>query len=236
MNADVNDTPKAGMSTQKKWLIGCGGCLGALIILAIILAVIGWFVGNTVKDVSNKSVQEIFGPTYKPEGYMAVGLPLGQANVKNMVMLLDTQRGKMLIAIDMKLRANDMHMIKAGQPEQVKKYLEQTSEEISKGNSGSSKVQDIRFDSIESVALMPGGVKFPLANATVTAERRNQTAYSPAVAALIPEADDKMVVLVATDPNHSSTDSQADFTEEQKTLREEVLQIIRDSDLDDRLK
>lgn len=238
MNADVNTAPKPGMSTQKKWLIGCGGCLGVLVLLAIVLGVLGWFFGNSLKDMSNKSVQDIFGPNYQPEGYMAIGMPVGQANVKNMVMLLDTRQGKMLIGLDMGVKPGDMQIIKSGNAAQIQKYLEQTSAQINESSAagGNAKVQDIRFDTIESVALKPGGIKFPVANTTVQAERKGQISYSPAVAALIPEAGNKLVVLVAADPKNSSSDSQADFSEEQKTLKTEVLQVIQDSDLDDRLQ
>lgn len=239
MNAEMDSSPKSGMSTQKKWLIGCGGCLGVLVILAIVLTALAWFVGNAVKDVSNKSVQQIFGPNYKAEGYTAIGLPLGQANVKNMVLLINPQQGKTLVALDMAVSPSDMQVIKSGQQAQVKKYLETTSTQISQSSSarsGSTKVEDIRIDAIESVALQPGGKQLPLANATVKAEQRKQISYSPAVAALIPEANNRMVVLIATDPQTSTTDNQADFSSQQKTLRDEVLQIIKDSDLDERLQ
>ncbi len=237
MNAELNQ-PKPGMTTKKKWIIGCGGCLGVVIIGAIALAVLGGLGFNALKEASGSSVKEIFGASYKPEtaGYQAIGLPLKQGKLKNMVLLLNAEQGWFVVALDMEAKAADMQVLKSGKPELIRTYLEKTSAEVSdSAQGGSSKIQDLRFNPAQLVPVGKGKT-MPVAAAVAELEGKKGKAYGPAVAALVPEAGQHLVVLVATSPAQSSTDPNADFSAEQKNLQDLVLKIVKDSELDDRLQ
>lgn len=236
MNAEFQ--PKQGMSTKKKWMIGCGGCLGVVIIGAIALAVLGSMGVNALKEASGSSVKEIFGPSYKPEaaGYMAFGLPLKQGKLRSMAMMISQARNLSVIAFDVNADALDTAVLKSGKPDQIAAYLKKTSEEITDSTrNSSSKIEGIEFKSVELLPLVKGK-NLAVGNAVVKASKRGAMAYMPSAVALIPEAGNHMVILVATDPNTASTDAGADFSEAQKSLRDEVSNIVKASELDDRLQ
>jgi hypothetical protein len=78
---------------NKWWLIGCGGCLGLILILALIGGGVAWFGMDAVNKASEKSNQAIFGGP-APSGYMGMSFdptgkssggekPSGSANEEN---------------------------------------------------------------------------------------------------------------------------------------------------------
>lgn len=249
--------PKQGMSTKKKWMIGCGGCLGVIIIGAIALAVLGSMGVNALKEASGSSVKEIFGASYKPEaeGYMAFGLPLKQGKFRSMAMMINGNRKLSVVAIDID-NLSDKPLLKSGQQELKKTIdtsdanerrnfllvfegaLKQVSREIiNSSRSGSSKIDDIQFQSTQFLSLDKSKL-LPVGNAVVETSQRGKIFYSPSVVAMAPEMDktgNHVVCLVVTNLNSVSEDPNTDFSEAQKSLREEVLSIVKNSELDDRL-
>src|SRR5687767_14657693 len=109
-----NPEQKQGMSTKKKWLIGCGGCLGVLLVLAIVISILAGLGFNKLKDVSSQSVQNVFGSSFKPAPYMAFGLPLAQKNLKNMVMMIDQGSGVTIFAVDTEVAEREARILKSG--------------------------------------------------------------------------------------------------------------------------
>jgi hypothetical protein len=231
-----NPGQKQGMSTQKKWLIGCGGCLGVLLLIAVVLAVLAGMGVDALKNVSNQSVTEIFGKEFKPEPYKAMGLPLGQKNLKNMVLLIEPKSGRTLFAVDTALSPSDAQQLESTDPKHIEAFLKHMSEEITSHSSrtSSSRLRNIRFDATTTITL-PNGKHLPLTKATVEAERHGAVAYSPAVATLIPEANHRLITLISLDPNSGSSQANTDFSDTQADLQKELVHIISNSALDDRL-
>jgi hypothetical protein len=58
---------------NKWWLIGCGGCLGLLLIIALIGGGVAWFGMDALNKASEKSNQAIFGGS-APAGYTGLSL------------------------------------------------------------------------------------------------------------------------------------------------------------------
>jgi hypothetical protein len=226
----------SGMSTQKKWLIGCGGCLAVLLVIAVAVSVLANLGMNALKNVSNQSVGNIFGKTFNPAPYTAMGLPLGQKNLKNMVLLLNRPRGVMIFAVDTTLSATDAKLLESGDPKQVEAFLRRMSAEVThRGNSsGSSHLRDIRFNVTQTVALT-NGKRLPISKATMEAEKRGAIVYSPTTAAVIPEENHQLVALIAMNPNSNSPEPDTDFSHEQADLQTEILRIVSSSALADRL-
>jgi hypothetical protein len=226
---------KQGMSTQKKWLIGCGGCLGVVVLVAAVVAALAGLGFNALKDVSNQSVQSMFGKSFNPDPYMAMGLPLEQKNLRNMVMLLNQQRGITIIGMDTELSETEADVLKSGDPKDIEAYLKRMgAQATASSGGGSSQMRDVRFEGLTTVQLK-NGKSFPLSRATVEAERRGTVSYSPAVAALLPQPDNRLVVLIALDPINAASKPDADLSHPQAALQTEVVRIVNDSELDDRL-
>ena len=95
---DVVVSESQGMSTKKKWIIGCGGCLVVVVIIGIILAVL---IGKGVTDFmknSDETSKAVFGETL-PEGYMTFGLPIPSKDGKvHMAMLVSKDGDTMVMA------------------------------------------------------------------------------------------------------------------------------------------
>jgi hypothetical protein len=236
MANNINPEQKQGMSTRKKWLIGCGGCLGVVLIVAIALAVLAGMGVNALKDVSNESVSAIFGKDFKPEPNTAMGLPLGQKELKNMVFMFDQKRGLTVFAIDTEVSPTDARLLKSGDSKQIETFLKHMSEEATSHNNSSSsaRLRDIHFNATGTVTL-PNGKHFPVSKATMEAEKRGETTYSPTVAALIPEANNRLITIIALEPNSASSEPDTDFSHAQANLQTEVVRLVSNSALDDRL-
>lgn len=65
---------------NKWWLIGCGGCLGLLLIVALVGGGVAWFGLDAANKASEKSNQAIFGGP-APSGYMGMSFdPTGKSS------------------------------------------------------------------------------------------------------------------------------------------------------------
>jgi hypothetical protein len=231
-----NSDQKQGMSTQKKWLIGCGGCLGVILFIVVgcaVLAGLGW---NAIKGASSNSVSDIFGKDFKTDPYMAFGIPLGQSTLKNMVFLYDQKRTTTVFAVDTTLPATEMQALENGDAKQIKRFLRRMSEEAARRNTSnsSSSIRNVQFNATKTITL-PDGKRFPLSSATVESARQEVTNYTPAVAALIPEADNRLIALIIMDPSSCSKDPDTDFSPYQANLQTEITRLITSSALDTRL-
>jgi hypothetical protein len=203
-----------------------------------VLAVLGGTAVKGLMDASNQSVQAVFGQSYKPEGYTAIGLPTGSKDLKNVVLLMDMQRGSVIVAVDTHIAAEHAKILKSSNAEQIQAYIQKIGEQAnSSSQSGSASVDlnDIRFDEIQTEKL-PNGKQFPMTRAVVKATRKGQEGYSPAVIALLPEPGEKMIVLFAMDAKSTSSNPKADFKVEQQALETQLLELINKSELDDRLQ
>lgn len=228
--------PKQGWSTKTKWMVGCGGCLGVVVIFATLLTISAGIGINSVMQVSTQSVAAIFGPSYKAEGYWPIGLPTGQKNVKNLAMLISKEQGLMVFAAQTELPEDQADLIRTGKLQQLQAFLKEMTETAAQSHqSGSSKFKSIRFDKMYNKNLAPNKL-YTVCNATIELEDKSgNIIYMPTSAALLPEANDGMVVLAVFNPRNNSTDAEVKFDSMQKSLQEQALQIIHDSELDDRI-
>ena len=231
----VGEQPKSGMSTRKKWLIGCGGCLGLLALIGIMITVLvsmGW---NTLQKVSGDSVKDIFGKSYDTSGYTALGLPLGEQ--VRMAMLIAADQSSIIMAMETKAKPADYEKLMSSKPEVIQQYFEGMSEQFlaqSSQGSSSAKIEELKLEALH-FGKLPAGKQYPIIYATAKTQSKGQIAYMPAVVVVIPEAQNKVVSLISTAPKSTTEDSAADFKADQKALETELDRVIRDSELDDRL-
>ena len=225
-------------STKKKWVVGCSGCLGVVVLLVAGIGVLAGMGVNSLMQVSNEAVGSIFGPSYKPANYMAMGLPISSKSMQGMAMLINQRKGSLVFAVQTKLPEDQLAILRSGQLQQmqtvVKKLADDAIADSQQRESSSGKLQSFRLDKIYNLSLAPNKI-YTVCNATLEVEKRGAVSYSPTSVALIPEANDSLVVLATFSSSNTSTSADTHFDSEQNEMQQEVLQVIKDSELDDRL-
>lgn len=237
-NHPQNAPENTGWSTKKKWIVGCGGCLGVVLLIVAGLVILAGMGINSVMQVSGNAVAAIFGPSYKPENYMAMGLPVNSHNVQNMALLIGKEKGDMIYAVQTELPAEQLAILRSGKLQQMQGLLKQMAnqaiEDQGSQNSASGKLRSFRLDQVYNLGLAPNKI-YTVCNATVAMEKRGQVGYMPTSIALIPEANNKLVILGTFDPNNHSSNPDTNFDGPQQELQKQTLKIIKDSELDDRI-
>ncbi len=232
----VSDPSPKGMSTRKKWLIGCGGCLGVLVVLAVIAVVAistGW---NSLQKGSSESVKKLFGESYNSEGYLAFAIPWGKPAEANLVMMLSSDQSTLIIAQD-KVGLKPQWAVKADDKafqaffETVGKIMAQASQ-TQQGIPGT--LRGLEFQKPHFVTLNAQKC-YPVVYGVIEKEKQGQPVFVPVTAAFIPESVEGGVLLLAFSPSQSSQSADTNFESVQKSLEEKLNLLVKDSELDDRL-
>jgi hypothetical protein len=230
--------PKNGWSTKKKWVVGCSGCLGMVLLLAIGLAVLAGMGVNSVMNVSNQGVATIFGPSYKPNNYMAMGLPINNRSVKAMALLIGQDKGSLLFAFQTSLPEKQIRILQSGKVQLMQPLLNRMADEAvaSAQSSGSSaeKINALQLTRIYNLNLSPDKV-YIVCNATIEVEKKGVTYYAPMAITLLPEPAGQLAILAMMNTKDSSSSEDTNFAPVHEEMQKQLLQLITDSELDDRL-
>ncbi|WP_373531017.1 hypothetical protein [Vampirovibrio sp.] len=233
-----SEQPGGGMSTRKKWLIGCGGCLGLLAVISVVLVIamsMGW---NALQKASGGSVKNIFGSTYPASGYVAMGLPLNQPKMKNLAVLIATDQSSVVLAFDTEASPAEMKVLQHGSKAQLQAYFKTLAAQLLKtaaAQASSSRLQELQFTNPRPVTVA-GNKQYTVVDTTVqTTGQQAVTTVMPGAVALLPQANNRVVGLVALAPNAAAESVSPSFGEEQTRLATELNEMIQDSELDDRL-
>lgn len=238
MTTEVVSEQPGGMSTRKKWLIGCGGCLGAMVVLALIIGIVLFMGWNALQKASGDSIKDIFGPAYDTTGYTAFGLPVNQKNFKRVAMLLSKDGSTMIFAIDTVGTASEVKILQSGTQEQLDAYFKAMGHQFLKGasaQSSTSKLRDVQFSEPHYARLDDSGKHYPVVYATVEGASKGKVGFVPGVFVMIPEANNEIVAMVALAPKATAQEPLPSFKEDQAQLEAELARMIKDSELDDRL-
>ncbi len=231
--------PEAGKpnSNKKKWIIGCSGCLVVVVILVVAVAILGGVAFNKLVQTSNTTVQEILGDSYKaPQGTTAIGIPVGQGEIRKMVILLDLDHGHAVFALQANIAESDMAQIKSGDKAKIEEYIKRFGQYM-QTNASSSKLDlaNAKFDST-ALAELPNGKAFPLSLAVVKTTNRKGESYTPVAIGIIPEGPTTLVAVLLMDGQNASTSPDTDFSSAEKILSADMMTFIISTELDDRLK
>ncbi len=235
MSTELDAERPQGMSTGKKWLIGCGGCLGLLVVIGIIAGILGFMGWNALQKASGDALKGIFGEKYDSTGYTAFAIPLGPNN--SMAMLMATNGSSMIMAMDTVAKPADHEKLLSGNATVIQEYFEGMSQQFmdqSAKGSSSSKLEELKLENLH-FGKVQGGKQYPVIYATAKTESKGKTSYAPAVVTLIPEAKDHVVALVSMAILAASENPEADFKADQVRLEAELDRMIQESELDDRL-
>lgn len=234
----VSDPSPKGMSTRKKWLIGCGGCLGVLVVLAVIAVVAistGW---NSLQKGSSESVKKLFGKSYDSAGYLAFGMPLNKPVNGSMVMMMSSDQSVMIFALDTDGLGQQLSLLQKADEKALQDFFNALGKDFLKNSqasqSSTGKFQGLEFQKPHFVALS-AQKRYPVVCAVMETKKNEQTTYIPVTAALIPVSNQRAVLLLALSPSQSSTVAGTNFEAVQKELEAKLKQLVKDSELDDRL-
>lgn len=225
------------MSTGKKIAIGCGGCLG-LIVLLIALAVGSIFFLN--ETVSKPAVESIVGKTV-PSGYTALGMPLSDTpppagknglsrmgvfmNVTNpldslMVMVLESQ----LTAVTRnELYSADIAIVNSG----VATLLKDLGE-----TDPNTKMHpdNLQIQNIETVTLPNTRKQYRAIHVKLQMDKGDS---QPGVVALVESLakPGKTFILYASDPGMQPTAEARDFRPDYQQIQHKLNKLIDATDL-----
>lgn len=232
----VSEQSSKGMSTGKKWLIGCGGCLGILIVLAVVAGIAistGW---NSLQKGSNESVKKLFGESYNSDGYLAFGMPLNKPVNGSMVMMMASDQSTMIFALDTADR--QLSLLQKADDKALQTFFDTVGKDFvntaQTRQGATGKFQGLTFQKPHFVTLS-GRKRYPVVYAVMKTEKQGQATYIPVTAALIPVSSQRAVLLLALSPTQSSTVAETNFESVQKELEEKLNLLVQDSELDDRL-
>lgn len=232
--AEANTNPAD--NNKKWWLIGCGGCLVIVVVLVVAVMALGGWGFNYAKQASEGTTKELLGESYTPPAnYMVIGLPWGQKDLKSVILMIDAQRGTMILLIDTIIPPDASKILKQGNPKQISDFIKQVSSQASSGPGQKAHVDvsDLRIEQVHPIKLKNGKT---VAFCHARTFDKNKGTYGPAVVALLPQEKQDLVVVMGLDPRNTSTDPKADFETAYNNLESELYMLISDSELDDRLQ
>ncbi len=232
-------TTHSGSRNQTKLLIiGCGGCLGILIVLAVVVGIAistGW---NSLQKGSSESVKKLFGESYNSEGYLAFGMPLNKPVNGSMVMMMSTDQSAMIFALDTDGLGHELSLLQQSDDKALQEFFNGLGKDFLKNSqasqSSTGKFQGLEFQKPHFVTLS-AQKRYPVVYAVMETKKNEQITYIPVTAGLIPVSNQRAVLLLALSPTQSSTVADTNFEAVQKELEEKLNLLVKDSELDDRL-
>ncbi len=220
------------MTNKQKWLMGCGGCLVVLVLLAIVIG-IGLMLGiNQFKQGSDETTQAIFGDN-PPAGYTTIGIPKGLLQDKAQIVFMLNPNTQNLVFV-FAIPTSKQPIFNTSSPQAMEKslnqFLEENVDEATQQSSGIN-LQDLQIEKVQNTKL-PNGKTFP--TAYVRIHDQNKNTYTPCVFGLLQE-ESQVVAILASNPATTSEVSETDFSMDYETLTAELKNIIMSTTLESRL-
>jgi hypothetical protein len=215
--------------SKKGWIIGCSGCLGVVLIVAIVAGV---FIYNGVNQLGaemSKSASAVFGEKV-PSGYMPIGftVPTKDASTPNakpqtFAMLMNMATGRVAMAFDTTVKPEEAELLKSANPEQVQTLLETY---MSQSQSSGNEVRGI--EKIEPSTITMKGKPYP-AYRLIGKSRGGK--YTPMIGTILLYPADRIVFLIMVDGSEQTMAADTDFTSAFKKMEPELADIIQQTAL-----
>ncbi|MBY0450180.1 MAG: hypothetical protein K2X01_06090 [Cyanobacteria bacterium] len=188
----VNPVVSEPKSANKMWLIGCGGCLGVILILAIIaLGITMWGV-NAYNENNTKVSQSLFGG--KPPETFTPLFGMTVKNNTNVMLMVHKGSGHMLVAFETPMKGPEIQALKNGNPAAIAKMAQDAMEQGSK-SSRSIRHREAKVVGYSEQVLL-GGKKLPI----IYMQMEQDEDLIPCAIALIPKKGTQGLVLMSLDP------------------------------------
>lgn len=237
------------VSKKKWWLIGCGGCLGVVVLLVIAVVILGAVGFNTFKENNKKLTGDLFGSEQALSGYTVLAFPFPMPTgdsfeMQNIAVLTPRQKGRFpLFAWKGQVAEVDISDVRSHQPARVKAYAQRMSDAFLKlvksgrTNTRANRVEDIQFQSTSSLPLK-NGKRVSIARLTITVvTRQGERVQAPASLALLPQTGSSMIIVLAyakgADPATQPA-TLALLKNQHASMEQQLGSLIDSSTLDDR--
>lgn len=221
-------------ATKKKWMIGCGGCLGIVVILGVLGGILAYNGVNGLMQASGKSVKGMFGESYDPaaHGYQAIGVPLptNKSGIQAMVTLINAEKKQMVMAMDMTATPQELATIKSGDPQKIEGFIKNS--QATGASSSQMQGNEINIENTH-LSKLGNGKQVPVAYAKFYS--RSKGVYTPGTITLVPE-NGRIVLLLSMDMRNTASDANADFKSAQEGMEADAIGLVNDSALDDRVQ
>lgn len=209
---------------NKKWLIGCGGCMGLLLILALVLGGLGWWGYNAYMGSSKEALAEIFGDT-PPAGYQPlIGLKLPDSDNPGesmpMTLLINPTGKTMVFAMKTRFTPEQMALLQSDDAAQLGTLIQQAMESTKNADASG----DLTVHQVVELDTAKGPVRALQAS---IASKRGRV---PLIGAFIPQATGQHVkILALMSPGSQSANPDASFEEEFGWMTTQLTQVISES-------
>ncbi len=218
----------------KKWIfIGCGGCLGILVLVGILLAIGGAQLFGKLQEGSNKSAQAVFGESYKvPSQYTPLGMTVGEgAQAQSFITLLDMKNQRAVIAMKMPVDEAASQALTSNDPNTIKQAMDKMAVEMQESSSKSqsgSRMEEMQVDDVH-VMQIANGKMVPVAYLRGKEDGKE----TPGAMVAVVQNDHTQVVLMGM-AQAAGTDAEA-FKKAQQDIEDELLNVMQASEIDDRI-
>ena len=223
------------MSNTKKWLIGCGGCFGVVVLLVIAVVI---FLVMQVGSSTDKASETVLG-SKPPAGFMSFGFaaPDKKGAQNGFLIMFNSTNQHFVFALNTPLTRKDRETFRA--ISQASPDAQKNMEALVKKAMGHAASSGQGF-SPDQMTLegtkndkLNNGKQFSAGYLKVYSEQKG--VYLPVVFGIVPEASNQGVILIALDQENSSSDKAADLSKTYTLLANDLHQIVAGTALADRL-
>jgi hypothetical protein len=236
-------------SKKKWWLIGCGGCLGVVVLIVIAVVILGAVGFNAFKENNKKLTGDLFGSEKALSDYTVLAFPFPMPSadsfeMQNIAVLTPRQKNRFpIFAWKGQVAEVDISDVRSHQTARIKAYAQRMSEAFLKlvksgrTSSRANRVEGIQFQSTNLVPLKNGKrVSFARLNITIVT-RKGERVQAPASLALLPQTGSSMIILLAYAQGVDPATQPATFAllkNQYAPMEQQLSALIDNSTLDDR--
>lgn len=224
------------LKTQTKWLIGCGGCLTLVILLAVVLSVLLVGVSDSVMNAGKdwwgktnaETVESVFGKTppahYKP--IFAIPMPIAheesdEVDMGKFIVMQHDENHHALMVVEARIPPGQEALIQ--DPDKLADYIMGM---ISRNASASQKISDLEPDGKRAYTVnhIPENAFFFRA----TTHQKGVRQQGPIVISILSQPDGRATTLLMMgSPKKGSTD----FSAQYKNLSDDLIQVVQTTQL-----
>ncbi|MBK8190347.1 MAG: DUF3185 family protein [Vampirovibrionales bacterium] len=193
---------------NKKWIMGCGGCLGLILVLALIIGGLSLWGFNAYQGAAKETVAELFNgkPPADYQPIFSIKLPDSKRSGESVPfsMLINKRTKTMLFAIRMALSQADLAKINSRDPKQLEAFLQEVVNSANNPNANG----EVSVNRVLDLKTARGPVH------AVEASASTKKGKMPALCAFLPDGGERVKVLAMVSAEGQSTNPDASFQDD----------------------
>ncbi len=202
---------------NKKWLIGCGGCLGVVLIIAVVLGGLAYWGADSFMKGSSGAAEALFGET--PSGYTPMfGMSDDTGEGVSMVMMMSLDSGNLLIGLESPADDEDLEAFKSGNVDKLEPMINKA---LSSSGEGVDNMNVLGVDTLQT------NFASVLALRITTTSSSGKT--TPALVTFFPLKNNRLRVAMLMNANTRSSRGNAEFKEDFEFMISDMTEIINET-------